>query len=55
MFEYVALLRSIILGLGITFALIAIRTTNERFQAFFGIANLLHQLSWAVRMYETVG
>jgi hypothetical protein len=45
----------VVKGIRITLALIAIRTTNAPFHAVFAVGNLLHQLSWAVRMYETVG
>ena len=78
MFEYVVVLTSIILGLGITHLLqgmtrliqdpeggrpywvhltrvVPMRTRNERFDGAFAVANVIHQMSWAVRLSDTVG
>jgi hypothetical protein len=34
---------------------VAMRTTNESFHGLFGVANVLYQVSWALRFYGTVG
>jgi len=39
----------------ILFCLVAIRTRNESFHGAFGVANVLYQISWALRFYGTVG
>jgi len=39
----------------ISLCIVAMRTRNEPFHAAFGVANVLYQMSWALRLYETVG
>ena len=39
----------------LSLGLVAIGTRNEPFHAAFGVANVLYQLSWALRLYEKVG
>jgi len=39
----------------IALCMVAMRSANERFHAAFGVANVIHQMSWALRLYETVG
>jgi len=41
-------------GLKMALCVIAIRSRNERFHATFGVANLLYQVSFVLRHYETV-
>lgn len=35
--------------------IVAMRTRNETFHGVFGVANVVHQVSWALRFYDTVG
>ena len=39
----------------ISLCIVAMRTKNEPFHAVFGVANVLQQVSWALRFYDTVG
>jgi hypothetical protein len=39
----------------ISFCLVGMRTEKEWFHGPFVVANVVHQLSWALRLYETVG
>jgi len=39
----------------IALCVVAMRTENEPFHAAFGVANVVQQLSWALRFYDTVG
>jgi hypothetical protein len=39
----------------ISLCVVAMRTENEPFHAAFAVANVLQQMSWALRFYDTVG
>ena len=75
MFEYVAVLTSIVIGLGITHLLQGVArviqhpgrerlywvlvvygafTASERYHQVMAVALLAYQLSWALRLFETV-
>jgi len=45
----------IVRALKIVLCVVAIRTRNEPFHGAFGVANVLYQISWALRYYGTVG
>ncbi len=39
----------------ISLCVVAMKTRNESFHGAFGAANVLHQVSWAFRLYDKVG
>ncbi len=39
----------------ILFCMVAMKTRNERYHAVFAIGMFAYQISWAVRMYDTLG